>query len=396
MDGQDGTNGLPSAYLNLSDSVVDIEVDENGKATKDFYEEITYTMGASGKTLYIKRVDVSTVSHVCIPAYILSPLADGLITVSGTTATLTKGGVTVSGTKATLPYGYTALPQIVVSAQEGDTINEGVVEVSGVAVDKDGNEYMAKTVFSIARQYYAPALQLVLSQDTMILKQNESGHKDIDLTDAYTDVALRIGGTDITSDLSIATEVSQFYDEEDEHYINSCNVSVVGNRVRITAIGSYSYIPSGSTDEKIVYCEKGYVDITATYRGVPYTKRFSFVCELLGTWFEKVENDTQKIVAQRISYVVNNGDPTKTIEQTKNTFTQMSSSVGQVSEWKEEKENVYNGYDQRITNTNTRVSNAESNISTIGSTRPQEDIFSNFHRPHLFDLSLNFCCPESQ
>lgn len=129
--------------------------------------------------------------------------------------------------------------------------------VNGVAIDTDGNEYTAMSIFKVARQYRIEALQLVLSQDTMILKQNESGNKDIDLTDAYTDVALRIGGTDITSDLSIATEVSQFYDEEDEHYINSCNVSVVGNRVRITAIGSYSYIPSGSTDEKIVYCEKG-------------------------------------------------------------------------------------------------------------------------------------------
>lgn len=368
-------DGLPSAYINLSDSVVDIEVDENGKATKDFYEEITYTMGASGKTLYIKRVDVSTVSHVSIPAYILSPLADGLITVSGTTATLTKGGVTVSGTKATLPYGYTALPQIVVSAQDGETINEGVVEVSGVAIDKDGNEYMAKTVFSIARQYYAPALQIVLSQSTMILTQNEST-KEIYLDDAYTDVSLRIGSTDITDGLTIKADVSTFYDETQERDVPSCNVKVDGNRVRITDIASYAYIPEGSTTETRVYCEKGWVDITVTYRGKPYVSRLGFYCNLLGTWKSEVENDTQKIVAQRISYVVNNGDSTKTIEQTKNTFTQMSSSVEQVSEWKEEKEDVYDGYDQRITNTNTRVSNAESNISTIRSTRPQEDIFS--------------------
>ena len=302
MDGQDGTNGLPSAYLNLSDSVVDIEVDENGNATNDFYEDITYTMGAYGKFLYIKSVSVSSSSHVIIPAYMLSPLANSLITVSGTTATLTKDGVTVQGTIATLPYGYTAIPRIEVKAQDGDTINEGTVTVNGVAIDTDGNEYTAMSIFKVARQYYAPALQLVLSQDTLILTQSEAGHKDIDLTNAYTDVALRIGGTDITTDLSIATEVSQFYDKEDERYINSCNVSVVGNRVRITAIGSYSYIPSDSTDEKIVYCETGYVDITVTYRGVPYTKRWQFYCNLLGSWKETVEADTKTAIAQSTLY----------------------------------------------------------------------------------------------
>lgn len=299
----DGINGLPSAYINLSDSVVDIEVDENGKATKDFYEEITYTMGASGKTLYIKRVDVSTVSHVSIPAYILSPLADGLITVSGTTATLTKGGVTVSGTKATLPYGYTALPQIVVSAQDGETINEGVVEVSGVAIDKDGNEYMAKTVFSIARQYYAPALQIVLSQSTMILTQNEST-KEIYLDDAYTDVSLRIGSTDITDGLTIKADVSTFYDETQERDVQSCNVRVDGNRVRITDIASYAYIPEGSTTETRVYCEKGWVDITVTYRGKPYVSRLGFYCNLLGSWKETIEGDVDRAIAESTTYEV--------------------------------------------------------------------------------------------
>ena len=299
----DGINGLPSAYLNLSDSVVDIEVDENGKATKDFYEEITYTMGASGKTLYINRVDVSTVSHVSIPAYILSPLADGLITVSGTTATLTKGGVTVSGTKATLPYGYTALPQIVVSAQDGETINEGVVEVSGVAIDKDGNEYMAKTVFSIARQYYAPALQIVLSQSTMILTQNEST-KEIYLDDAYTDVSLRIGSTDITDGLTIKADVSTFYDETQERDVPSCNVRVDGNRVRITDIASYAYIPEGSTTETRVYCEKGWVDITVTYRGKPYVSRLGFYCNLLGSWKETIEGDVDRAIAESTTYEV--------------------------------------------------------------------------------------------
>ena len=295
--GEKGEKGDPSAYINLSQSAVDIEVDENGKATADFRKEITYSMGASGKTLYIKRVTVTASSHVSVPSYMLSAVKNGIITVSGTTATIVETA-TVSGTTATLSANYVALPHIVVSVADGVTVTEGNVTVNATAVDTDGNEYTAMSLFNVTRQYYAPALQVVLSQDTMILTQNEST-ETIDLTGAYTDVALRVGATDITTGLSISVAT--------EH----CNVSASGNRVAITAILTYKE-GSGAT-EKTLYYDKGYVDITVTYKGNTYTKRWQFYCNLLGTWKQTVQNDTMTAVAGKLSYKVD-GEEVVSIE----------------------------------------------------------------------------------
>lgn len=280
--GKDGLNGLPAAYLNLSNTSIDIEVDENGIATNDFHKEITYTMDAVGKTLFIKSISVPETAHVSKPAYTLSALKNGIITISGTVATITESA-TVSGTRATLSSNYVALPQIIVSANEGDTVTENNVTVNGTAVDADGNEYTAISLFTITRQYYAPALQVVLSSEVIILTQNDSTQL-IDLTSAYTNVSLRIGGTDITEGLAISLET--------EH----CNASASGNTVSITDILTYQ------EEGKTLYYDNGYVDITITYRGVPYTKRWQFYCNLLGTWKETVENDTETAVAAKITY----------------------------------------------------------------------------------------------
>jgi hypothetical protein len=285
--GTDGINGLPAAYLNLSNTDIDIEVDENGIATKDFKREITYDMGAAGKTLFVMNISVPTTAHVSIPAYTMSALKNGIITVSGKTATITEPA-TVSGTRATLSSKYVALPQIIVNVNKGDTVTESNVTVNGTAVDTDGNEYTAISLFTITRQYYAPALQVVLSPEVIILTQNEQT-KQIDLSSAYTDIVMRIGGTDITSGLGITAEVSQVEDRP------TCSVSVNGNRVSITAINTTA---AGSG----VYFDKGYIDIHVTYQGNVYTQRFSFYCNLLGTWKETVENDTETAVAEKITY----------------------------------------------------------------------------------------------
>ena len=272
-DGKDG-EGLPAAVLNLSDSVVEIETDENGAATKAFREEITYDMKASGKILYVKNISVPSASHVSVPSYYLSPLKQNAITVSGKVATMMG---TVSGTVLTLNQkpDITRLPHIIVSANAGATISEGNVTLNGTAVDKDGKTYEAMNIFVIGRQYYAPALQVVLSQDTIILTQGENT-KLIDLTGAYTNVSLRIGGTDITEGLAITVAA--------EH----CNASVIDNTVKIDAI----------LTEEGVYYDRGYVDITISYKGKSYLKRWPFYCNLLGTWKESVENDTKEAIAQ--------------------------------------------------------------------------------------------------
>lgn len=272
-DGKDG-EGLPAAVLNLSDSVVEIETDENGAATKAFREEITYDMKASGKILYVKNISVPSASHVSVPSYYLSPLKQNAITVSGKVATMMG---TVSGTVLTLNQkpDITRLPHIIVSANAGATISEGNVTLNGTAVDKDGKTYEAMNIFVIGRQYYAPALQVVLSQDTIILTQDENT-KQIDLTGAYTNVSLRIGGTDITEGLAITVAA--------EH----CNASVIANTVKIDAILA----------EEGVYYDRGYVDITISYKGNSYLKRWPFYCNLLGTWKESVENDTKEAIAQ--------------------------------------------------------------------------------------------------
>lgn len=282
-----GADGLPASKVELSDYMVDIECDENSKAVDDFMEEITPKILADNKSLYITSISVGTHANVVTPSYYISPSRKGVISVSGKVATV-NGVSTVSGKVVKLPSTVVRLPHIVAKVAKGGNVVDGNVSVNVTGVDDSGRVNTAGNYFAIVRNYYAPALQVVLSPEVLILTQDEQT-KAINLSQAYTDVVLRIGGTDITTGLGITIEVSQVDGRP------TCTASVSGNRVLITAINT-------TTASSGVYFDQGYVDIRVTYQGKVYKQRFSFYCNLLGTWREEVENSTKIEVAKAISY----------------------------------------------------------------------------------------------
>jgi hypothetical protein len=225
-----GADGLPAAKVELNDYMVDVECDENGNATEDFSEEIIPQILADNKQLYISSISVGSHANVSTPFYYASPMKTGVMSVSGTIATI-NGVSTVSGTVATLPATVIALPHIMVNVANGGSVTEGNVSVNVTGADAEGRTYSAGNNFAIVRNYYAPALQLVLSPEVLILTQDETT-KLIELSEAYTDIVLRIGGTNITSGLSISATPSQVGDRP------TCSVEVSGNRVAITAINT--------------------------------------------------------------------------------------------------------------------------------------------------------------
>lgn len=278
-----GADGQPAAKVELNDYMVDVECDENGNATEAFSEEIIPQILADNKQLYISSIAVGSHANVSTPSYYASPMKTGVMSVSGTIATI-NGVSSVSGTVATLPAKVIALPHIVVNVAKGGSVTEGNVSVNVTGADNNGKTFSAGNNFAIVRNYYAPALQVVLSPEVLILTQDETT-KQIDLSQAYTDVVMRIGATNITNGLEITAQPSQVGDRP------TCSASVNGNRVSITAINTTA---AGSG----VYFDKGYIDIHVTYQGNVYTQRFSFYCNLLGTWKEQVENDTKTAIAQ--------------------------------------------------------------------------------------------------
>lgn len=274
-------DGLSQPSLVLSEGVVAIEVDENGKAMSDFREEVTAELSVDGSLLYIESITVPNKPHITTPTRFLSPLRHGVMTVSGTTVTV-NGVSSYQGSTPQLPASVVALPHIFVSASEGGTVTESTVNVKATGLDRNGVRYSGSQTFKVLRQYNVSSLEVILSPEVIILYQQEDGNKEIVLTNAYTDVVLRIGATDITSGLSISLATYH------------CNASVSGNRVKIDAV---------LTNEGKYY-DDGYIDISVSYRGKTHTKRFSFACNLLGTWKEKVKNDTLEAVAQKLSYKV--------------------------------------------------------------------------------------------
>jgi hypothetical protein len=95
---------------------------------------------------------------------------------------------------------------------------------------------------------------------------------------------------------------------------------------------------------------------------------------LLGTWKETVEADEERIAAQKVSYALNNGDDTKTIDQSKATFNSVRNAAESYQEWART-DNTSVGSKTYI---NTHLATAEQNISTVK---------SEVESPNLLDYS---------
>ena len=124
------------------------------------------------------------------------------------------------------------------------------------------------------------------------------------------------------------------------------------------------------------YYTEGYFDITInatdpdTNSLVPFTVRVLCYANLLGTWKRDVEDGEERIAAQKISYALNNGDSSKSIEQSKTTFNSVRNSAESFQQWQNDTSGAAGTY-QYI---NTHLSSAEQNISKMDAKIPTKNL----------------------
>lgn len=112
--------------------------------------------------------------------------------------------------------------------------------------------------------------------------------------------------------------------------------------------------------------DNGYVTMSvAIANGPTFTVTLPFYCNLLKSWQETVEGGVETIVARDISKVVNDGDGSKTINESKSVFNSIRDAVTSLLQWRTSKQSQYDGYSQRIDNTNTQLNSAEVSLSRL-------------------------------
>ena len=135
------------------------------------------------------------------------------------------------------------------------------------------------------------------------------------------------------------------------------------------SIASYSGCISASASGDVItvngqigeYTE-GYVYIqVAITNGPTFTLKLNLFYNLLGTWKQWVEAGTENIVAEKISYIVHNGDNSQTIEKCKQTFNSVRNAAGAFENWLTDSENDSGSY----LNMQKHIRNAEQNITNI-------------------------------
>ena len=85
----------------------------------------------------------------------------------------------------------------------------------------------------------------------------------------------------------------------------------------------------------------------------------------LGTWRQTIENGMETIVAEKISYVLNDKDDGKTIDESKDTFNSVRNATVSLLTWQRDYQPVYDGYGSSISNLNTWQQSADTTISTL-------------------------------
>lgn len=139
----------------------------------------------------------------------------------------------------------------------------------------------------------ADAVNVVLSPEYVILSQSMDGNMGIDLSNAGTEVSFIQGDEDVSQGMKVSATG------------HNCNV---GN-ISINRVTGHHHVPiSAILTKDGKYYDSGWVDITVTYGGKEYTKRFMFYCNLLGTWKQTIVGDTMTAVAEKLQFVDAGGE----------------------------------------------------------------------------------------
>lgn len=299
-----GESGVDAAVASLSHSVISIQCDNTGKAIASGSEDVYVYLSTKGS-------DLTGINH----------------SYSGSTsATYRK----LSGNSFRLSW------------SSGATITDGTLTITATGTDSNGNSQTGYASIRVIAEKQGikgtDAYSINATPASLIFTQSETA--PYGLVDASkTSIVNVVQGTQsITSGVTITTRGT-----------SGCSQSVSGMTLTITPTRS------GSSSAGYTYPESGYADFRVTVGGMYYDIRIQFYCNLLGTWKQSVEAGTETIVAKKISYVVNEGDDSKTIAQSTATFNSVRDAANSFQKWKVD---TTNGYAKDQTNVNTRIDNA--------------------------------------
>lgn len=186
---------------------------------------------------------------------------------------------------------------------------------------------------------------MIFTQSTV--KDDETGEYPLDIYTQYAHIIVRKGNS------TEAVPHTYLRDKDNERAIH-CTIGsqIVNDTVAISGI-----LP-GEGEEWTTGSAVLTVQITD---GPSFKVQINVYYNLLGTWKENVEGGVETISAEQISYVVNNGDKTKTIQQSKSAFNSVRSAAGAFEQWRT------NTYAYDITNINTQINTATQSISMLQS-----------------------------
>ena len=321
--GDDGADGKDSATGYTTKSAIVIETDTEGRVLKDFSEEVGLGMYVNADDLTVTQVTVAedTPRYVNTDRHLLVIHRNSTAYRSGSvlhTSDITErvGSVLHIGGEDS---SFVTVPRVV--ARKSQLLDEHIVKLSMKAIDADGTEYQGRAYFQILRNYVAEngqdghtgadgrdgtngenAIMLYFSPANVIITQTDqedgNGNYPIDLTNAFTDIRLMAGENDITSRATVksVTPSSVTISGQDRA---TCTVTRSGQRITITALGTRADAAQGETPQ---YFEAGYVTIIMTYNDIDYEARFNFLCNLLGSFKQRIVGDMQQIFATKTQY----------------------------------------------------------------------------------------------
>lgn len=315
--GADGADGKDSATGYTAKSAIAIETNIEGRVLADFSEEVELGMYVGADDLTVTRVTVSEGA----PRYVLT---DRHILVIHRSSTAYRSGTVLHTSDITERVGsvlhvggehssFVTVPRVV--ARKSQLLDEHIVKLSLSAIDINGTEYQARAYFQILRNYIAEdgkdghtgtngenAIMLYLSPANVIITQSDqedgNGNYPIDLTNAFTDIRLMAGENDITSRATVKSVTPSSVTISGQNRA-TCAVTRSGQRVTITALGTRADAAQGETPQ---YFEVGYVTIIMTYNDLDYEARFNFLCNLLGSFKQRIVGDMQQIFATKTQY----------------------------------------------------------------------------------------------